>query len=59
MDFYRRNYIEGLFLSSAIVSSPNYTMELLVQIVENLRYQDFLMNLLHGQQNMLFLFFWR
>ena len=39
MDFYRRNYIEGLFLSSAIVSSPNYTMELLVQIVENLRYQ--------------------
>lgn len=37
MDFYRRNYIEGLFLSSAIIGSPDYTMELLVQVVEKLR----------------------
>lgn len=37
MDFYRRNYIEGLFLSSAIIGSPDYTMELLVQAVEKLR----------------------
>lgn len=29
INFYRRNYIEGLFLSSAIVRNPNYTMELL------------------------------
>ena len=29
MEFYRRNYIEGLFLSSGIVKSPDYTMELL------------------------------
>ena len=29
MAFYRRNYIEGLFLSSGIVRSPDYTMELL------------------------------
>ena len=29
MEFYRRNYIEGLFLSSGIMVSPNYTMELL------------------------------
>jgi predicted DNA-binding helix-hairpin-helix protein len=27
LDFYRRNYIEGLFLSSGIIRSPNYTME--------------------------------
>src|SRR5687768_13905613 len=31
LDFYRRNYIEGLFLSSGIIRSPDYTME---QIVE-------------------------
>ncbi len=37
MDFYRRNYIEGLFLSSAIIVSPDYTMELLIQVVEKLR----------------------
>lgn len=29
IDFYRRNYIEGLFLSSAVVKNPDYTMELL------------------------------
>lgn len=29
--FYRRNYIEGLFLSSAVYKSPDYTMELLIQ----------------------------
>lgn len=40
MDFYRRNYIEGLFLSSAIIASPDYTMELLIQVVEKLRYTE-------------------
>src|SRR5579862_4717765 len=30
LDFYRRNYIEGLFLSSGIIRSPNYTMEQVV-----------------------------
>jgi predicted DNA-binding helix-hairpin-helix protein len=30
LDFYRRNYIEGLFLSSGVVRSPDYTMEQLV-----------------------------
>ena len=29
MQFYRRNYIEGLFLSSGIIQNPNYTMELI------------------------------
>ena len=31
MEFYRRNYIEGLFLSSGILYSPDYTMELICQ----------------------------
>lgn len=35
--FYRRNYIEGLFLSSAVYKSPDYTMELLIQTAELLR----------------------
>lgn len=37
INFYRRNYIEGLFLSSAIYKSPNYTMELLLKTVKKLR----------------------
>lgn len=35
--FYRRNYIEGLFLSSGVVKSPDYTSELLAQTLEILR----------------------
>ena len=37
MDFYRRNYIEGLFLSSGILRNPSYTMELLFQTIWLLR----------------------
>jgi putative DNA modification/repair radical SAM protein len=37
VEFYRRNYIEGLFLSSAVFKNPNYTMELLYQTVFLLR----------------------
>ena len=37
INFYRRNYIEGLFLSSAIVSGPDRTMELITQIIKTLR----------------------
>jgi len=37
INFYKRNYIEGLFLSSAIHKNPNYTMELLVLTVKKLR----------------------
>ena len=37
INFYRRNYIEGLFLSSAVINSPNFTMELLTTVVEKLR----------------------
>ena len=37
LEFYRRNYIEGLFLSSGIMVSPNYTMELIYQTLHRLR----------------------
>lgn len=37
IDFYRRNYIEGLFLSSGILKNADYTMELMVQIAKELR----------------------
>lgn len=37
MEFYRRNYIEGLFLSSGVLKSPNYTMELLYTVLYKLR----------------------
>ncbi|MBB4052792.1 putative DNA modification/repair radical SAM protein [Devosia subaequoris] len=37
LDFYRRNYIEGLFLSSGIIRSPDHTMEELVRVARTLR----------------------
>jgi putative DNA modification/repair radical SAM protein len=40
INFYKRNYIEGLFLSSAVYRNPNYTMEQLLQIVKKLREEE-------------------
>jgi putative DNA modification/repair radical SAM protein len=37
LDFYRRNYIEGLFLSSGIIRSSDYTMEQIVEVARSLR----------------------
>ena len=37
MEFYKRNYIEGLFLSSGVVRNPDYTMERLVRVAKDLR----------------------
>jgi len=37
IEFYRRNYIEGLFLSSGVVRSPDYTMERMVRVIKDLR----------------------
>ncbi|CAM5481027.1 MULTISPECIES: putative DNA modification/repair radical SAM protein [Alcaligenes] len=37
LDFYRRNYIDGLFLSSGIIRSSDYTMESLVEVARSLR----------------------
>ena len=39
MEFYRRNYIEGLFLSSGVLKSPDYTMELIYAALYKLRYE--------------------
>jgi putative DNA modification/repair radical SAM protein len=44
LEFYRRNYIEGLFLSSGIIESPDATMEQLIEVARSLR-QD---HLFHG-----------
>ena len=37
IEFYKRNYIEGLFLSSGVIQSPDYTMEQLVEVARRLR----------------------
>ena len=37
MDFYKRNYIEGLFLSSGIIRNADYTMEQMVEVARQLR----------------------
>ncbi len=37
MEFYRRNYIEGLFLSSGVIGTPNHTMELMYDAIKKLR----------------------
>jgi putative DNA modification/repair radical SAM protein len=42
-NFYRRNYIEGLFLSSGVIKSPDHTMELLIKTVKLLR-EDYSFN---------------
>ena len=39
INFYKRNYIEGLFLSSGIIKSPDYTMELMIKTIELLRHK--------------------
>ena len=37
LDFYKRNYIEGLFLSSGIIRSADHTMELVIEVARKLR----------------------
>ncbi len=37
INFYKRNYIEGLFLSSGIIKNPDYTMNLLIETIKMLR----------------------
>ncbi|TMM57216.1 putative DNA modification/repair radical SAM protein [Maribacter algarum] len=40
INFYRRNYIEGLFLSSGIFKNPDFTMERLVAVAKKLRIEE-------------------
>ena len=37
INFYRKNYIEGLFLSSGVIKNPDYTMERMIEVVKKLR----------------------
>lgn len=47
LDFYKRNYIEGLFLSSGIIRSPDYTMEELVRVARSLREEHHFAGYIH------------
>lgn len=47
MNFYRRNYIEGLFLSSAVLKNPSYTMELMLEVVRRLRNEHAFFGYIH------------
>ena len=47
MDFYRRNYIEGLFLSSGIIRNPDYTMEQVVAVARKLREEHQFLGYIH------------
>ena len=49
IEFYRRNYIEGLFLSSAVLRSPDYTMEQMIGVLELLRGRGFAASPLKGR----------
>ncbi|MDR6663719.1 putative DNA modification/repair radical SAM protein [Tardiphaga robiniae] len=47
LDFYRRNYIEGLFLSSGIIRSADYTMEQVVAVARKLREEHHFRGYIH------------
>ena len=47
INFYRRNYIEGLFLSSGVFRSPDYTMETLVRVIKKLRQEQHFNGYIH------------
>ncbi|MGV3650968.1 MAG: putative DNA modification/repair radical SAM protein [Devosia sp.] len=47
LDFYKRNYIEGLFLSSGIIRSPDYTMEEMVRVAKSLRMEHKFFGYIH------------
>lgn len=47
IEFYKRNYIEGLFLSSGIIQSPDYTMEQLAEVARRLRERERFFGYIH------------
>ncbi len=49
VDFYRRNYIEGLFLSSAVLVSPDRTTQLMIKTLELLRYRHDFWGYVHAK----------
>jgi len=49
IEFYRRNYIEGLFLSSGVIRNPDYTMERIIQVMELLRHHHNFWGYIHAK----------
>ena len=49
IQFYRRNYIEGLFLSSGVLKNPDFTMELMIQSLEKLRHRYNFQGYIHAK----------
>ena len=49
IQFYRRNYIEGLFLSSAVIRSPDYTMEQMIESIRLLREEYHFRGYIHAK----------
>lgn len=49
IEFYRRNYIEGLFLSSGVLQTPDYTMERMISALELLRYKHNFWGYIHAK----------
>ncbi|MFV0352484.1 MAG: putative DNA modification/repair radical SAM protein [Oscillospiraceae bacterium] len=49
IEFYRHNYIEGLFLSSGVLKSPDYTMERMIKALELLRYKHNFWGYIHAK----------
>ncbi len=49
VEFYRRNYIEGLFLSSAVVKNPDYTSELMLMTLKKLREEERFWGYVHAK----------
>lgn len=47
--FYRRNYVEGLFVSSGVIKSPDYTSELMIRTLEILRYEHGFRGYIHAK----------
>ncbi len=47
MEFYRRNYIEGLFLSSGVFQSPDTTMQMMIDVVKKLRREQAFYGYIH------------
>ena len=49
ISFYRRNYIEGLFLSSGVIKNPNYTCERMIKALSILRYEYNFQGYIHAK----------
>jgi len=49
IQFYRRNYIEGLFLSSGVVRNPDYTSEQMIRVLALLRYEHHFWGYIHAK----------